>query len=188
MHWCGHGACAACCMPRPCHHASHLPLLRACLLPAAHRYCRETCGLCRLPAGRPQRPFRWDGSVPGSEEESSSGAGAGGNRGDHGSNRHQRWHAGISAGGQPAFARIQWHALHASFADADDALSAAGAGAASHAILYGGLAGWALLLAAVLGMAAHSLWGRRQARLRGAGGSRGHRGGGGGSALGFMAV
>lgn len=127
-----------------------------------HYYCRETCGLCRLPAGRPQPTFSWDGKpVPGGSGgggAASSGGTAQPAAGGLRSSRHR------DAG--RAFARYEWHAMHAGGGEAAGA-SEGGAGA-HRAVLLIGAGGWGFLLFATLSAAVHGLWRRRHGRHGGA--------------------
>ncbi len=125
-----------------------------------HYFCRETCGLCRLPAGRPQPTFSWDGKPvhdaysQGTAAVANSTAQPAAAGGAHAA-RHR--HAGRAEG----FVRNEWHAVHA----AGEAVGASEEGvAAQRTVLLVGAFGWSLLLFVSLGAAVRGLWHRRHGR------------------------
>lgn len=119
-----------------------------------HYYCRDTCGLCRLPAGRPLLPFGWDRAGGGGRE--ASGHGGTGSAGS--AARAQQWQPGAlrlgRAGGLP-LSHSEWHVPSIPPFRRD--------------VLAQGMLAWGLLAAAVFGAAARSLWARRQVRRLGVG-------------------
>lgn len=131
-----------------------------------HYFCRETCGLCRLPAGRPQPTFSWDGEpVQDSSGAASGQAAAAANgtlqaaAGTAGAAHEVRHRQG---GRARAFVANEWHAAHAAGGEVTGA-SEEGV-AAQRTVLLVGTLGWSVLLLVSLGAAVRGLWHRRHGR------------------------
>lgn len=120
-----------------------------------HWHCRESCGLCRLPTGRPQRSFASADAASGGEAS-----------GEQQRQQRQRQHGAGAGKGE------EWHALHALHAsrlpgEGEDGGDGGSRGARSdltRGMLYGALAAWAFLLAAVFGALVRSAWSSHHAR------------------------
>lgn len=128
-----------------------------------HYFCRETCGLCRLPTGRPQLTFSWDGKPVNDSFGQAAAAASGkaqpaGGAAAHGA-RHR--HAGRAEG----FIANEWHAVHAVHAAGGEVVSSDEEGvAAQRTVLLVGAFGWSTLLVVSLAAAVRGLWHRRHSR------------------------
>lgn len=127
-----------------------------------HYFCRETCGLCRLPTGRPQPTFSWDGKPVnasfGQKAAAASGKAqpAGGAMADNVRHRH--------AGRAEGFIANEWHAVHATGGEVVSGSGDEEGVAAQRTVLLVGAFGWSTLLVVSLAAAVRGLWHRRHSR------------------------
>lgn len=142
-----------------------------------HYWCRDTCALCRLPAGRPRLPFGWQEAGGRGAGAGSSSAGADRARvgsldalaSSLGRTLNPSWQPGarLARAHGPSLASSEWHSLHA--------VGGGGGSARLHRaitqdLMVHGLAAWLMLAAVAACVAASSLWVWRRAR-RGARGA-----------------
>lgn len=131
-------------------------------------WCRETCGLCRLPTGRPQPLFDWSHGSGGGAAVKKAGAAAAADGTQQAEQQQQLAEQQQQASGKLS-ARSEWHSLHTHGPGGEQLAGAQGAHPGRAALYAWGMLAWGLVVAAAFGMVARSLWKRRRGRAQ-----RGH--------------